>query len=60
MGIIWGFKYLREKSIASKLVGITAMVVTVIELVLVVKFTIDAVNMINAQVNSQLQNLQGL
>lgn len=59
MGIIWGIRFFRKGDSNAKIYGIFLIVLTLIELIVLTKFTIDLVNTINDQVNLQLQNLQG-
>lgn len=58
-GIVLGIRYLREPDTGSKIAGILAILVTVILLSVLTIYTIDLMNTVNDQVNSQLQNLQG-
>jgi hypothetical protein len=60
MGIIWGIKYLIQPNTKSKLIGITAICLTVIILYLAVTWSITLINTVNSQVNTQIQNIQGL
>lgn len=57
LGLIWGFAYLRQPTAKSKMVGLTAMVITIAVLVFAVVTTISLVNTVNEQVNSQLEQL---
>ncbi len=59
MGIIWGFKYVRQPDQNSKIAGIAAMVVTVIVIIATVQFTVNLMNTVSDQVNSQLQGIGG-
>lgn len=56
-GFIWGYHYLKQKDTKSKLIGLTAIVLTLVILVVVVKTTVALVNTVNEQVNSQMENL---
>ncbi len=58
MGVIWGWRYLKADDQKSKIVGITAMVITVIVLLLAVKWTVDIVNAVNKQMG-QFNSMQG-
>ena len=60
MGIVWGIRYIREKSSASKVVGFLAIIITIIILIIGVQVIINVINTVNNQVNSQIQNIQGL
>jgi hypothetical protein len=57
MGIIWGFKYLKESNPKAKIVGIICIALTIIVLVIVVNVTVKLINTVNDQVNSQMQNI---
>ncbi len=60
MGIIWGLKYLRAPDQKSKIVGIVAIVLTMITLLVVLKYTVDFMNTINSQMGKGLQGIEGL
>lgn len=57
IGIIWAVRYLREKSIRAKMIGIVCLVLTVSILILAVSVTVAFINTVNDQVNTQMQNL---
>ena len=57
MGIIWGFRYLRQKGISAKIVGLMAIFLTLAILVIAIKATVDLVNTVNSQINSQMSNM---
>jgi hypothetical protein len=59
MGIIWGVRYLKQSDVKSRLVGLVAILITIIELIWLTFITIGLINQINSQVNSQIQNIQG-
>lgn len=59
LGLVWGIRYLRQKDETSKVAGIISIILTVVFLVLLIKFTNDTIKTINEQVNSQLQQFQG-
>ncbi len=54
-GIVIGLRYLREKGDKSKLVGVIAIVLTILAIVVYTKLTLDLIANINSQVNSQMQ-----
>ena len=58
-GIVWGVRYLKQPNRASKLVGLTAIAITIILLVVITKYTVDLVNTVNEQVTQQLKSIQG-
>lgn len=59
LGLIWGYRYLRQPDSDSKLVGLVTVVITVIEIIWLIVTTIGVVNMANQQINQQIQ-LYGL
>lgn len=59
IGFWWGYKYLKQDDPDSKRIGIVSMVITVVMTLFVVRWTMQFVEGINAQVNQQLQELQG-
>lgn len=59
LGFWWGFRYLRQDNQAAKRIGMICMVLTVISTLVAVRLTMQVMNGINAQVNQQLQGLQG-
>lgn len=59
MGIFWGMRYLREKEDKSKIVGIVAMLLSVLTLIIAIQYTVTFMNTINSQVGKQLQGIEG-
>lgn len=59
MGIIWGIRFLQKGNSNTKKYGILLILLTLAELILITKYTIDLTKTINDQVNFQLQNIQG-
>ncbi len=59
MGIFWGMRYLREKDDTSKIVGVIAMLLSIITLVVVIQYTVSFMNTINSQVGKQFQGIEG-
>ena len=61
-GIFWGFPYLLQPKISSKLVGLVTITLTLLSLyltIVAVRGLIDNMNeQITSQLNSQLQNMQ--
>ncbi|OFW62185.1 MAG: hypothetical protein A2Z35_01475 [Actinobacteria bacterium RBG_19FT_COMBO_36_27] len=57
-GIIIGLRYLRAGDSKSKTVGIISIVLTIISLLILIKFTFDLINIVNSQVYNQLQNME--
>ncbi|MBI3385626.1 hypothetical protein HY031_00925 [Candidatus Gottesmanbacteria bacterium] len=60
MGIVWGFRYLRVDNDKSKIVGVVAMILTVITIVIATQYTVTLVNTLNSQVGKQLQGIEGM
>ena len=58
MGFLWGIRYLRQKGSASKAIGIISIILTVVFLVLLIKFTNEFIKTINDQVSGQLRGIQ--
>ncbi len=54
-GIFIGIRYLRQKENKSKVVGIIAIVLTILSIVVFTKLTLDLINNVNTEVNNQLQ-----
>lgn len=59
MGIFWGMRYLREKSDTSKIVGVIAMLLSIVTLIVAVQFTVSFMNTINSQMGKQFQGIEG-
>lgn len=60
MGIIWGFRYIPQKDVRSKIVGFAAMALSILTLVILVQYTVSTINTVQSQVNKQLENFQGM
>lgn len=58
MGIIWGLRYLKQDDQKSKIAGWIAIALTIIVLLLAVKWTVDIVNAVDKQM-SQFNSMQG-
>ena len=54
-GIIIGIRYLKQSEDRSKLVGVICIILTIISIIIFTKITLDLMNNINDQVNSQMQ-----
>ena len=52
-GIVIGIRYLRQGDSKSKTVGIISIILTIVSLLILIKFTLDLTN----TVNNQLQNM---
>jgi hypothetical protein len=59
MGVIWGFRYVKQEGTQYKLVGYAMMITTVVVLIVAVRATINIVNTATTQMNSQLENMTG-
>jgi uncharacterized protein (DUF983 family) len=60
MGFIWGIRYLKSDDNKARFYGFVFIIITIVELILLTIGTIQLINTINQQVNSQMQNIQGL
>ena len=58
LGLVPGIKYLLQKDQKRKLIGITAIVLTIISTIITVWFTIGYVSQASNTINSQLQQIQ--
>lgn len=58
-GFWWGIKYLRQNDPASKRIAYISMILTVISAIIVVTWSIQLISGISAQVNQQLDTMQG-
>lgn len=54
-GIILGIRYLRQEESKSKIVGVTAIILTLITILIITKLASDLMSNINDQVNIQRQ-----
>src|SRR4030065_2442591 len=52
-GIIIGIRYLRQEDSKSKTVGIISIILTIVSLLILIKFTFNLINIVNTQVNNQ-------
>ena len=59
IGIIWGFRYLRQADTKSKLVGLFVIILTIIEIIWLIQITTNTINSFTQQINQQSQ-LYGL
>ena len=59
MGIIWGFRYVKQEGSQYKTVGYAMMIITVVVLIVAVRATMSIVNTATTQMNSQLENMTG-
>lgn len=59
LGIIWGWRYLRQPNSASKIIGGVSILLTLISLVITMWLVTKTVNTVNQQVNQQLRLIQG-
>jgi hypothetical protein len=56
-GLIIGMRYLKQKDDASKIVGVVAIILTVISILVFIKVTQDLIKTINTKLNTQLQDI---
>lgn len=59
MGVVWGFRYVRQEGSQHKLVGYAMMIITVVVLIVAVRATFNLINTATNQMNSQLENMTG-
>lgn len=57
IGIIWGIRYIKEKNLTAKIIGIISIILTVIVLVVSVYIVINVINTVNSQINTQVENI---
>lgn len=55
-GIIIGIRYLRQKDNTSKIVGMIAIILTILSIFVFIKVTLDLIAAVNTQIDNQLQN----
>ena len=56
-GILWAYPYLKQPNSKAKLVGVVAVVLTLVSLILAVYYTKVFVDSVNREINSQMQFL---
>jgi len=59
LGFIWGYRYLRQPDTRSKIVGLITIVITIVEIVFLIEFTVNLIDTVNRQIYQQT-NLYGL
>ena len=59
LGLIWGWRYLRQPDSTSKIIGTVAILITFISLIVTSWLVITTINTVNKQVNQQLRLIQG-
>lgn len=59
LGFWWGVKYIQQPGAASKRIAILCMVLTTVSLIISSVWLVNYFNKLNAQVNQQLNGLQG-
>jgi len=59
LGFWWGIKYLRQSDPASKRIAYVSMLLTVASSIIVMVWSIQLINGISAQVNQQMDIMQG-
>ncbi|OGH10494.1 MAG: hypothetical protein A2857_00810 [Candidatus Levybacteria bacterium RIFCSPHIGHO2_01_FULL_36_15] len=50
-GLWYGYKYLKQGDYKSKIIGIIAVVITLVSLIFTVKLTVDVINSVNQSLN---------
>lgn len=58
-GILWAMKYLKQSNNKSRVIGIAAIILTLISFIVTVKVFNDFMNNLNTQVNQQLNDVYG-
>ena len=58
-GLLWSLKYLGQKDNKSKIVGLTAIILTVLSLLITIKMFTDFTSEINKQLDSSVSNIYG-
>lgn len=59
LGIVWGVRYLRQPDRKARIIGIIAIVLTLLSFVIATKVTIDYLNKVNEEVTKQMNSMQG-
>lgn len=59
LGLWWGFKLFRRGDDRSRRIGIICVAITVVSTIIATAWTVRLFNSVNAQVNQQLQGIQG-
>lgn len=59
MGIVWGWKYLKQSDQKSRIVGMVAIAITVVVLLWATYYTMNVINTVRGQVNTQLEGVGG-
>lgn len=59
MGLVWGFRYLRQPGSMAKVVGVISIVLTIGTLVIASKLVTSYITSVNEQVTQQLNGMQG-
>lgn len=60
LGILWGFRYIRQESSTSKVVGLIAGLLSLATVVIVLSIVGNLFNTVNEQINGSMQILEGL
>lgn len=60
LGIIWGIKYLRQADPKAKRIGVVSIILTLISGIITIIWTMNLINGVSAQLNSQLNGIPGL
>jgi hypothetical protein len=60
MGLVWGVRYYRKKGRQPKMVGLIAILLTLVSLVVVAITSVQLMNTVTEQVNQRMENLQAL
>lgn len=57
MGIIWGIRYMKEKSQTAKIVGVVCIIITVVVILVAVQATVQLMNTLTQQMNTGAANM---
>ena len=60
LGLWWGIKYLRQPDLKSKRIGWISIILTFASVLITVAWTVNFINGVTSQVNSQLNGIPGL
>lgn len=55
LGLWWALPYLKQKEFKFKLIGVIAIILTLVSIILAIKLTQDFSNILNEQINQSLK-----
>lgn len=59
MGIVWGFRYLRDDRTSAKIIGMALILGTIIFGMFIAIWTVQTVNTVSTQINDQMRLING-